>query len=373
MENNNAPSPKEEKKRKHHPQIEINPMDEKKKASLSSRLLVAGILIALAVPAMILGGWYYFGFVSFFLIFAIFEMIHAPRKKYGWYVYAFTYLITLSYVYWFLIKSNVMSYQDYQAHPSDFSEPWRFSLTNHFTTLYVSIFGIAVSFGMYSFFAILHKGFGFDDVAYLFSMSLFVGLGFQALLFIRYYPVALAFNAGQPGSAYPSYFASDISAPSFKYWGSVAFFVFVVFTTLMNDTGAYFTGMLFGKHHMNERISPNKTWEGFVGGCITAAISGFGFAMITDALGFPVLPSLKIFGEHSGWWWTLLICVTIPLIGNLGDFTFSLIKRHFKFKDYGTLLKAHGGVLDRADSLTFCSIFAAVIVIFITGGWNFFA
>jgi phosphatidate cytidylyltransferase len=131
--------------------------------------------------------------------------------------------------------------------------------------------------------------------------------------------------------------------------------------------------MLFGKHHMNERISPNKTWEGFFGGWIIGGLLSLTFVMICDACGFPMLPSMRIFGENTAWWWPTILAFSLPLIGDIGDFTFSLIKRHYGIKDYGKGLGAMGGILDRADSLLFCCIYASVFIVFVNAGWNFFA
>lgn len=338
---------------------QINTLDGKKKASLLSRVVVAFVLISLAVPCIVLGGYFYFAFISFFFLIAVFEMIHATGKKYAWYVYLLTYVLDISYFIWFVIKGNVASYL---AFKNGNISSWSFSLEPEFLGLSVSIYMIIFSFFSYCLIGIFHKEFDLNDIMYLFGMSLFLGIGFQSLLFIRYYPFPCFSKAGL-----------DTSSPYFWYWGSATLFLFVGFTTIMNDTWAYFVGIFFGKHHMNERVSPNKTWEGFYGGWILGALSGLTLALLCDCYGYPVLPSLAIFSYSKSWWWIVLLSLTIPLIANLGDFTFSLIKRHFGFKDYGTIFKAHGGVLDRADSLTFTFIFTSLIVIFVSNGWNIFA
>ncbi|MCF0113387.1 MAG: phosphatidate cytidylyltransferase, partial [Bacilli bacterium] len=79
------------------------------------------------------------------------------------------------------------------------------------------------------------------------------------------------------------------------------------------------------------------------------------------------------FSANSGWYWVLIMSFTTPLLGVLGDFTFSMIKRHYGFKDFSHILGAHGGVLDRADSLIFTYAFAAVFAIFTSTGWRFWA
>ena len=77
----------EEKKPHHH--IEINPLDEKKKKSMGNRIIVAAILIAIALPCIILGSWYWFAFVAVFLGIAAYEVLKAPQKKYKWYIWVF--------------------------------------------------------------------------------------------------------------------------------------------------------------------------------------------------------------------------------------------------------------------------------------------
>ena len=111
----------------------------------------------------------------------------------------------------------------------------------------------------------------------------------------------------------------------------------IVFATYGSDTGAYFTGMKFGKHKMNPRISPKKSWEGFVGGAI------FGF-LISMAFSFLYLDAINPMVN-------IALCLLCPIVAELGDLCFSAVKRHYKIKDFSDLLPGHGGVLDRVDSL----------------------
>lgn len=125
--------------------------------------------------------------------------------------------------------------------------------------------------------------------------------------------------------------------------------VFILISTYFTDTGAYFSGYFFGKTKLNERISPKKTVEGSIGGWLIGTIGGFVFAMImVKGLELPTLIALS--------------CV-FPIIGQIGDLAFSDIKRHFKIKDFGSIFPAHGGVLDRIDSLIFNLMFFYVIMI----------
>lgn len=332
-------------------QGELEPikLDEKKKKSLGSRVLIGALLAVVGIPTMMFGGWFFFALIMIFFLFAIYEFLKLPGKKYHWVIWAFTYIITISYVLWVYAKANV---QAYQADPDHFV----FALESEFIEPGLSWYAIIVSLGFYCAVALISKTFDFHDVMYLFTMTILVGFGFQSILFLRYHPF---FGVANPDN--------------FFRWVSSAFlFAFVVIATFGNDTMAYFVGIFFGHHNMHSPISPNKSWEGFFGGWILGGLLAFGFATIVEACGHPILDSLRIFGPDSKWWGVVILSFTLPLIGTLGDFTFSLIKRTYNVKDYGKLLGAHGGVLDRVDSLIFCCIAASILLVIIQKGAGFF-
>lgn len=102
-----------------------------------------------------------------------------------------------------------------------------------------------------------------------------------------------------------------------------------------NDTGAYCVGSMIGKHKMFERISPKKSWEGFVGGAVTAIIAGYVMSLFFDTL--------------NTWQWMAMAATTVAA-GTLGDLIESCMKREMKIKDSGNILPGHGGILDRFDS-----------------------
>jgi CDP-diglyceride synthetase len=116
--------------------------------------------------------------------------------------------------------------------------------------------------------------------------------------------------------------------------------VFVLLASILCDTGAYFFGVFFGKHKMLPRVSPNKTWEGSFGGFAC----GFIGALIYGLLALKTLPlSFILFGSFI-----------LPIVAQIGDLSFSSVKRRFGVKDFGNFLPGHGGVLDRVDSIVFC-------------------
>lgn len=112
----------------------------------------------------------------------------------------------------------------------------------------------------------------------------------------------------------------------------------------LNDTGAYCTGSLLGRHKMSPRISPKKSWEGFAGG-----------------VAFSIAGAMVMRGCWPGAWGALSfvamggMAVTVSLFATWGDLAESLIKRTLGVKDSGRLIPGHGGILDRIDSLLLVS------------------
>lgn len=117
----------------------------------------------------------------------------------------------------------------------------------------------------------------------------------------------------------------------------------------VNDTGAYCTGMLFGKHRLFERISPKKSWEGSIGGGVFSIIAAIAMAHF-----FPFMSTATWIG----------LGLTVVIFGTWGDLTESLLKRTLGIKDSGNILPGHGGMLDRFDS-TILAVPAAVVYLYI--------
>ncbi len=118
--------------------------------------------------------------------------------------------------------------------------------------------------------------------------------------------------------------------------------VAAILTTKSCDIGAYFTGVSIGRHKMIEWLSPKKTWEGLMGGVVTAAAVGTGLALLSSRLTDPV--------DHVPWWIGTIGGVLVALVGQFGDLAESLFKRDAGLKDSGRLLPGMGGVLDVLDS-----------------------
>lgn len=110
------------------------------------------------------------------------------------------------------------------------------------------------------------------------------------------------------------------------------------------DTCAYCVGILFGKHKMAPVLSPKKSWEGFIGGVLGAALLGglYGFIFRSH---FQMVESPVLAGA--------LLCGVAAVISVFGDLTASAFKRNHDVKDYSHLIPGHGGILDRFDSCIF--------------------
>ncbi len=125
---------------------------------------------------------------------------------------------------------------------------------------------------------------------------------------------------------------------AFPLGHGVAYLLGAVEATVAYDVGAYAFGSLLGRHRLAPSISPNKTWEGLIGGSASAIVVAL---LVTAQMSPWSLPRAAALG------------VVVAVMAPLGDFAESLVKRDLKLKDMGSLLPAHGGVLDRVDALLF--------------------
>jgi phosphatidate cytidylyltransferase len=134
-------------------------------------------------------------------------------------------------------------------------------------------------------------------------------------------------------------FAALMLAPSqYPHRHGVAFMLGAVIATVAADVGALVVGGSLGRHPLAPRVSPQKTWEGFIGGAVLA-----------------VAASAAITGQVHPWTpgKAAVLGLVVAVVAPLGDLCESLIKRDLKLKDMGSLLPGHGGVLDRVDGLLF--------------------
>ena len=322
--------------------IHKNELTDGAKKSMRTRIISAIVGLGIIVPALFLGDWIYFAVITFALGVACYEILGCTNKRTV--VTVIVYFIFVALIaYWPLFRTMAISGAAISK------------IDQYYQMIYLPIIVMVVGVFLVFLLTVIYKDFTVHDACFMITMAILVGFGFQCLFYLRCYPITLYENA-------------EVQAWNFTINNTIKpsmLLVFVILSTFMTDTGAYFVGVFFGKNKMNERISPKKTWEGFVGGVVISFLLSSAFGITVTACGFP------LFGDKEGnyfvslsknWYLILILSLIIPLFATLGDFVFSSIKRYWGIKDYGKLIPGHGGVLDRLDSILFTVIVASIFV-----------
>ena len=135
--------------------------------------------------------------------------------------------------------------------------------------------------------------------------------------------------------------------------------VLIFLSSWGNDTLAYCTGMLLGKHKMSPILSPKKSVEGLIGGIIGAGLLGFLYGLFLKYYAGHSLENIPVI--------LFIVCALAAIPAVIGDLAASAIKRNNEVKDYGKLIPGHGGVLDRFDSMIFTAPILYYLVLFVVG------
>jgi phosphatidate cytidylyltransferase len=163
------------------------------------------------------------------------------------------------------------------------------------------------------------------------------------------------FAVGLGGVAYlgwvGAYLVSLRSLPDGEWWLLTA-----LPAVWIGDSAAYFVGRAVGRRRLAPRLSPKKTWEGYLAGVVGAAVAGAGFAALWT-IGAPAG------GVSAGR--GLILGAVMGILTPLGDLGISMIKREVQIKDSGTIFPGHGGALDRLDSW----LWAGVLGYYLVGTW----
>jgi phosphatidate cytidylyltransferase len=131
-------------------------------------------------------------------------------------------------------------------------------------------------------------------------------------------------------------------------------FMLVMPVTWIADSAAFFIGSRYGKHKIAPRLSPKKSWEGYIGGIIAGVLSGILFSLLWGL----VSPAMTVArGIVVG-----VVLSVLPILGDLGE---SMIKRQIGVKDSSNLLPGHGGLLDRLDSWIWAAAIGYYLVFFL--------
>lgn len=251
---------------------------------MKQRVITAVIALIIFLPLLYLGGIPFDILVTLMGIVAMSEFLIMKKKL----------LVSFEAIVSFLLMLSILL-------PVFWSGFWTQD------TLGGSFYLLALVMLVYT--VISKNRFSFDDAGVLLLGGLYAGLGFRFMMLAR----------------------------AESLW-MMLYALLIVWVT---DSGAYLIGRKIGKNKLAPHISPNKTWEGSIGGSLSAVVIVGAYLYFVQAA-FPYSFSTMLL-------WTLVFSVG----GQLGDLIESAFKRHYGVKDSGKILPGHGGILDRFDSLLF--------------------
>jgi phosphatidate cytidylyltransferase len=301
-------------------------------SNLTTRVLVAAVGIPLILLVTLAGGFYFYGFVLLVTLLGVHELFLLAEKKGvspqvipGMVLAALVVTVFLYVKVRWLVAGTLLERGIRVPFPTMAQSYLILSLLAVPVILAVELFRNKP--GAIANVAVTLLGAGY--------VALFLGslLGLRELFIPEDFPVYAYF--GGPGQA------SLADAPAvLDQWGGRT--VIAIFASIwICDSAAYFAGRAWGKHLLFVRVSPKKTWEGAIAGCV-AAVATFVAARSL------ALPYLSLTGA-------VLCGLVVGVCGQAGDLVESLLKRDAGVKDSSALIPGHGGVLDRFDSLMFVS------------------
>lgn len=263
---------------------------------MKNRVLSSIILLLIFIPFIIKGGTFFAGLVLVVGVLAFKELfdLKLKERKLSILIEVLAYLAV-----GFLILNNYQSKE-----------------------LTVILDYRILTFMLFSFLVPLviigdNEKYNLQDALYLLGSVLFIGFSFNLMILIRNY--------------------------------SVTHFVYFMLIACFTDSFALFIGKLIGKNKLAEKISPNKTVEGFIGGTMMGTFIG-------------MIYYLTVINNHIPFTQILIVTLTLSMIGQIGDLVFSQIKRYYKQKDFSNLIPGHGGILDLFDSIVFITVTAILFL-----------
>jgi phosphatidate cytidylyltransferase len=255
---------------------------------LRTRTIVAAVLLPAALIAIYLGGLVYAGLISILLLMAAWEHLQLLKKS------GYSPAVVLSLALVLLIIQSRYFFD--------------------FNGTHILLTGIVlISFGYHLLLYERGSGQPGGDLGATLSVPLYIGWLGAYLISLRNLPGGM--------------------------WWSYLILPIVWFT----DTGAYLVGKQFGSRPLCPRLSPKKTWEGYLGGILAALLGTVGLVYLFR-VHFPGSPALS-------YWEGLSLGLIISSLIPLGDLAESMLKRQAGVKDSGKLLPGHGGMFDRLDTV----------------------
>lgn len=180
------------------------------------------------------------------------------------------------------------------------------------------------------------------NLTFSFNYRMISGVCLTILLPVVLYHNEKVYSAEDAFYLIGGIFFLGYSMPLFNLYRSLdlKLIIFLMSITIITDSYAYFIGNLIGRNKLLEVISPNKTWEGTIGGSLVAT-----FVCTTYYL--------TVINPNASVIIISIVVLFLSLVGQFGDLLFSAIKRRYKIKDFSNIMPGHGGVLDRLDSIIF--------------------
>lgn len=264
---------------------------------MKTRVITAAIALAVFVPIVLLGGWAIQALAAVLALVATSEVVRMRR----------TLLIDFGAIL-------AMVGAVFLTVPYSFWE----GLNLPFTLQGSSLLYVVVLLMLFHT-VIAKNKFNFEDAGVFTLTMMYVGMGFHAFVQAR-----------------------EV--------GGISTLFFVLLIVWVTDSGAYMVGRKIGKTKLAPNISPNKTWEGSIGGTVVAVIVAAIY--------------VYFFPQNYGWLTMVGIATIVSIAGQFGDLIESALKRFYKVKDSGDILPGHGGILDRFDSMLI-----AFPVFFLLGGF----
>ena len=333
-----------------------NKLSRSTEHSMLVRVLTSLAFALLTVPCAILGGWFMVGLSLVLVGFGSYELLTMPRRKFPVAVWIATFVFVYAIVYsqFFLDADLIRQF---------FSSNLIYLNGLHYSVPLLLLFAYLIVLFLVEFFC---RDFSLSDLLYLFVAVFLVSFGFQSIIYLRFVPDGMAQIAGGAQTIWGG-FAYNLTSCLFMWW--------VLFGVWLSDIGAYFVGVFFGKHPMNVRISPHKTWEGFAGGVLFSFAFAFIYVAIVNSwLRVPLIPGvIDVYKDPSDWGWVALSALMFVSLDNIGGFLFSALKRKYDAKDWGFILPGHGGIIDRFDGVMVTSIAASIVVTLLGNPTSFLA